>query len=144
MALYAWLAKGSMNRFELCHELYVQAIFSNPVDNVNSAGLQGSLEIEGIVGLWSLKSSIGEALDTFLVVSFISETRILAMNCENELEETEIKGFLSQVRTLFCHDAVYNQLVQVFDSCYLCLFHYYFLWNINFLLWTRSRQVPLG
>ncbi|VVB07861.1 unnamed protein product [Arabis nemorensis] len=74
---------------------------------------QASVELQGIKGMWSLKSSIDEAFDTFLVVSFISETRILAMNLEDELEETEIEGFLSQVQTLFCHDAVYNQLVQV-------------------------------
>ncbi|CAH8385815.1 unnamed protein product [Eruca vesicaria subsp. sativa] len=74
---------------------------------------QASVELEGIKGMWSLKSSVDEAFDTFLVVSFISETRILAMNLEDELEETEIEGFLSQVQTLFCHDAVYNQLVQV-------------------------------
>lgn len=71
------------------------------------------MELPGIKGMWSLKSSIDEAFDTFLVVSFISETRILAMNIEDELEDTEIEGFLSQVQTLFCHDAVYNQLVQV-------------------------------
>jgi DNA damage-binding protein 1 len=74
---------------------------------------QASVELQGIKGMWSLKSSIDEAFDTFLVVSFISETRILAMNIEDELEETEIEGFLSEVQTLFCHDAVYNQLVQV-------------------------------
>jgi DNA damage-binding protein 1 len=42
------------------------------------------------------------------------------MNLEDELEETEIEGFSSQVQTLFCHDAVHNQLVQVgFDSSFL-------------------------
>ncbi|WZZ43295.1 hypothetical protein YC2023_039554 [Brassica napus] len=73
---------------------------------------KASLELEGIAGLWSLKSSVDEALDTFFVVSFIGETRIFAMNRVDELEETEIKGFLSEVRTLFCHDAVHNQIVQ--------------------------------
>ncbi|CAN4082374.1 unnamed protein product [Withania somnifera] len=63
--------------------------------------------------MWSLKSATDDPYDTFLVVSFISETRFLAMNLEDELEETEIEGFNSQVQTLFCHDAVYNQLVQV-------------------------------
>ncbi|KAL0398278.1 UNVERIFIED_CONTAM: DNA damage-binding protein 1 [Sesamum radiatum] len=43
----------------------------------------------------------------------ISETRILAMNLEDELEETEIEGFCSNIQTLFCHDAMYDQLVQV-------------------------------
>ncbi|KAK8567775.1 hypothetical protein V6N13_105725 [Hibiscus sabdariffa] len=77
---------------------------------------QASVELQGIKGMWSLRSSTDDPFDTFLVVSFISETRILAMNLEDELEETEIDGFNSQVQTLFCHDAVYNQLVQVTSS----------------------------
>ncbi|KAB2091997.1 hypothetical protein ES319_A03G233400v1 [Gossypium barbadense] len=77
---------------------------------------QASVELQGIKGMWSLRSSTDDPFDTFLVVSFISETRILAMNLEDELEETEIEGFNSQVQTLFCHDAVYNQLVQVTSS----------------------------
>lgn len=77
---------------------------------------QASVELQGIKGMWSLRTSIDDAYDTFLVVSFINETRILAMNIEDELEETEIEGFCSQVQTLFCHDAVHNQLVQVTSS----------------------------
>ncbi|GMI74364.1 damaged DNA binding protein 1A [Hibiscus trionum] len=77
---------------------------------------QASVELQGIKGMWSLRSSTDDPFDTFLVVSFISETRILAMNLEDELEETEIEGFNSQVQTLFCHDAAYNQLVQVTSS----------------------------
>uniref|UniRef100_A0A2P2KL48 DNA damage-binding protein 1 n=1 Tax=Rhizophora mucronata TaxID=61149 RepID=A0A2P2KL48_RHIMU len=77
---------------------------------------QASVELQGIKGMWSLRSSTDDPFDTFLVVSFISETRILAMNLEDELEETEIEGFCSQVQTLFCHYAVYNQLVQVTSS----------------------------
>lgn len=80
------------------------------------------MELQGIKGMWSLRSSTDDPFDTFLVVSFISETRILAMNLEDELEETEIEGFCSQTQTLFCHDAVYNQLVQVgFLTFFLCL-----------------------
>ncbi|KAK1280307.1 DNA damage-binding protein 1 [Acorus gramineus] len=74
---------------------------------------QASVELQGIKGLWSLRSSTDDIYDTFLVVSFISETRILAMNTDDELEETEIEGFDSQTQTLFCGDAVHNQLVQV-------------------------------
>ncbi|XP_044479397.1 DNA damage-binding protein 1-like [Mangifera indica] len=77
---------------------------------------QASVELQGIKGMWSLRSSTDDPFDTFLVVSFISETRILAMNLEDELEETEIEGFCSQAQTLFCHDAVFNQLVQVTSS----------------------------
>ncbi|KAJ6301878.1 hypothetical protein OIU77_016063 [Salix suchowensis] len=77
---------------------------------------QASVELQGIKGMWSLRSLTDDPFDTFLVVSFISETRILAMNIEDELEETEIEGFCSQVQTLFCHCAVFNQLVQVTSS----------------------------
>ncbi|XP_076896669.1 DNA damage-binding protein 1-like [Bidens hawaiensis] len=77
---------------------------------------QASVELQGIKGIWSLRSATDDLYDTFLVVSFINETRILAMNIEDELEESEIEGFCSQVQTLFCHDAVYNQLVQITSS----------------------------
>lgn len=77
---------------------------------------QASVELQGIKGMWSLRSAINDPYDTFLVVSFINETRILAMNIEDELEETEIEGFCSNVKTLFCHDAAYDQLVQVTSS----------------------------
>ncbi|CAM6089835.1 unnamed protein product [Calypogeia fissa] len=74
---------------------------------------QASAELQGIKGMWSLRASSQEAFDTFLVVSFISETRILAMNVDDELEETEIDGFDSEAQTLFCHNAIHDQLVQV-------------------------------
>ncbi|XP_057415588.1 DNA damage-binding protein 1a [Lotus japonicus] len=77
---------------------------------------QASVELQGIKGMWSLRSSTDDPFDTFLVVSFIRDTRILAMNIEDELEEIEIEGFCSLVQTLFCHDAVHNQLVQVTSS----------------------------
>lgn len=70
--------------------------------------------------MWSLRSSTDDIYDTFLVVSFINETRILAMNPEDELEETEIEGFDSQFQTLFCSDAVFNQLIQVGDLSFDC------------------------
>ncbi|XP_076949712.1 DNA damage-binding protein 1-like [Bidens hawaiensis] len=77
---------------------------------------QASVELQGIKGMWSLRSATDDVHDTFLVVTFINQTRILAMNMEDELEETEIEGFCSEVQTLFCHDAVHNQLVQVTSS----------------------------
>ncbi|KAG6419373.1 hypothetical protein SASPL_121593 [Salvia splendens] len=77
---------------------------------------QASVELQGIKGMWSLRPATDDPYDTFLVVSFINETRILAMNIEDELEETEIEGFCSNVQTLFCHDAAYDQLVQVTSS----------------------------
>jgi DNA damage-binding protein 1 len=35
------------------------------------------------------------------------------MNADDELEETEIDGFDSDTQTLFCHNAIHDQLVQV-------------------------------
>lgn len=77
---------------------------------------QASAELPGIKGIWSLRSSTLDMFDTFLVVSFVSETRILAMNSDDELEETEIEGFVSDAQSLFCKDAIHDQLVQVTAS----------------------------
>ncbi|WOL16215.1 DNA damage-binding protein 1 [Canna indica] len=74
---------------------------------------QASVELQGIKGLWSLRSSTNDLYDTFLVVSFISETRVLAMNMDDELEECEIEGFCAEIQTLFCQNAIDDQLVQV-------------------------------
>lgn len=78
---------------------------------------QASAELQGIKGMWSLRAASMDAYDMFLVVSFISETRILAMNSEDELEETEIDGFDSDAQTLFCQNVLYDQLIQVTASC---------------------------
>uniref|UniRef100_A0A0D9V2C3 DNA damage-binding protein 1 n=1 Tax=Leersia perrieri TaxID=77586 RepID=A0A0D9V2C3_9ORYZ len=74
---------------------------------------QASVELRGIKGLWSLKSSSNDPYDTFLVVTFINETHFLSMKMENELEETVIKGFDSQTQTLCCQNAIHDQLIQV-------------------------------
>jgi hypothetical protein len=103
--------------------------------------------------MWSLRSSTDDPFDTFLVVSFISETRILAMNLEDELEETEIEGFSSQVQTLFCHDAVHNQLVQVgfylffllwcfllTEHLHLCIILEIWMFTKHFILSTKQSS----
>lgn len=103
---------------------------------------QASVELQGIKGMWSLRSSTDDPHDFFLVVSFISETRILAMNMEDELEETEIQGFSSQVQTLFCHDAVFNQLVQVCHliplSLSLLSFSYVLVQRLYDCMWSNT------
>ena len=44
-----------------------------------------------------------DAYDTYLVLSFVGETRVLGMNAEDELDEADIPGFDSsaQVSELF-------------------------------------------
>jgi Mono-functional DNA-alkylating methyl methanesulfonate N-term len=56
----------------------------------------------GIKGIWSLKASSMDAFDTYLVLTFVGETRVLAITPEDELDEAELAGFdaEAQVRTL--------------------------------------------
>ncbi|KAM0921927.1 hypothetical protein ACQ4PT_006526 [Festuca glaucescens] len=74
---------------------------------------QASVELQGISGLWSLKSSFSDPYDMYLVVSFISETRFMAMNMEDVLEEMEIEGFDAQTQTLFCQNGISDLLIQI-------------------------------
>lgn len=89
------------------------------------------MELEGIKGLWSLRVSTNDPHDTFLVVSFIGETRILAMNSDDILEETEIDGFLSQAQTLLCQNALHDQIVQ---ASYLVVIHFTDVFFLQFNL----------
>ncbi len=79
---------------------------------------QASVELQGMKGIWSLQASSHDKFDSFLVVSFITETRILAINADDELEETKIDGFDSKAETLFCCTAIHEQLVQVHKFLY--------------------------
>eukprot|EP00798_Chlamydomonas_sp_ICE-L_P003904 gene3904-13974_t len=52
----------------------------------------------------------------YLVLSFIGETRILAINADDELDEAEITGFDGGAQTLYCSNTLHGQLVQVTSS----------------------------
>lgn len=54
----------------------------------------------GIKGVWSLRRGLMDAHDSHLVLAFVGETRVLALNAEEELDEAELPGFQSdeQVR----------------------------------------------
>ena len=70
----------------------------------NGVGIheQAAIELPGVKGTWSLRS--GDASthpsDTHLVVSFASETRVLAIDDEDELAEAEFPGFSAEEQTL--------------------------------------------
>eukprot|EP00898_Chlorokybus_atmophyticus_P002114 jgi/Chlat1/2903/Chrsp2S04662 len=78
---------------------------------------QASVELPGIKGMWSLRSSLMDAYDTYLVVTFITETHILAIDADEELADIEVPGFISDAQTLFCGNVLYDQIVQVTASC---------------------------
>ena len=54
--------------------------------------------VPGIKGIWSLKSASAAEYDTYLVLTFVGETRILAINAADELDEAEIDGFQSETQ----------------------------------------------
>lgn len=75
---------------------------------------QAVAEIPGIKGIWSLRKSFTSAYDTYLVQSFIEETRILALEGE-EMDEVEFPGFLES-KTILCHTMNRDQWLHVTDS----------------------------
>ena len=81
----------------------------------NGVGIneQAAVELPGLKGIWSLRSGSADSFDTFLVVTFISETRVLAINVEDELDETDVPGFDGTSQTLLCLNAVHDQFLQV-------------------------------
>ena len=70
----------------------------------NGVGIheRAAVELPGVKGCWSLRK--GDAAthpsDTHLVVSFAGETRILAIDDDDELAETEFRGFSANEQTL--------------------------------------------
>ncbi|EIE24281.1 hypothetical protein COCSUDRAFT_28729 [Coccomyxa subellipsoidea C-169] len=74
---------------------------------------QATVELPGIKGMWALRASHMDAFDTFLVISFVGETRILAINADDELDEAELPGFSADAQTLCCGNTVSDHLVQV-------------------------------
>jgi DNA damage-binding protein 1 len=80
----------------------------------NGVGIneQAAVELPGLKGIWSLRATLAAEHDTFLVVTFISETRVLAINAEDELDETEVPGFDAGVQTLLCVNAAHDQFLQ--------------------------------
>ena len=57
-----------------------------------------SIDLPSIKGMWPLKLGNSKGLDNTLVLSFVEQTRVLALVGE-EVEETEIPGFLSDQQT---------------------------------------------
>ena len=52
----------------------------------------------GIKGIWSLRASSSDEHDKYLVLTFVGETRVLAISAEDELDEAEIPGFESNAQ----------------------------------------------
>lgn len=67
----------------------------------------------GVKGIWSLRRSWMDAYDSHLVLSFVGETRLLAISEEDVLDEATIEGFDSDTQTLLAATTQHDQLLQV-------------------------------
>eukprot|EP00210_Caulerpa_lentillifera_P005156 g4928.t1 len=76
---------------------------------------QATIELHGVKGLWSLKRSLEDPLDVYLMISFVNETRGLAFLSNNaeELTDAQINGFEHEKQTLHCANLIHNAILQV-------------------------------
>ncbi|CAG4984132.1 unnamed protein product [Colias eurytheme] len=83
----------------------------------NGIGIQeqASIDLPGIKGMWALTLAHNSPYHDTLVLAFVGQTRVLTLNGE-EVEETEIKGFVSDRQTFFTGNVCHNQLIQVTDE----------------------------
>ena len=73
-----------------------------------------SIDLPGIKGMWPLRMGCGtdKSLDNTLVLSFVEQTRILTISGE-EVEETEIEGFVSDQQTFYTGNTETGHVIQV-------------------------------
>ncbi|XP_061077869.1 DNA damage-binding protein 1 [Conger conger] len=71
-----------------------------------------SIDLPGIKGLWPLRSEAGRETDDMLVLSFVGQTRVLMLSGE-EVEETELPGFVDNQQTFYCGNVTHQQLIQI-------------------------------
>ncbi|KAF1772263.1 HAD-like domain [Phytophthora cactorum] len=76
---------------------------------------QASAELPGIKGMWSLRETFSAEYDKYLVQSYVSEIRILAIGDEDEMEEKEIPAF-TNAKTLLCRNMYGDYWLQVTES----------------------------
>ncbi|KPI95266.1 DNA damage-binding protein 1 [Papilio xuthus] len=83
----------------------------------NGIGIQeqASIDLPGIKGMWPLTLTQNSTYHDTLVLSFVGQTRVLTLNGE-EVEETEIKGFVSDRQTFFTGNVCHDQVIQVTDE----------------------------
>ncbi|TYZ63198.1 hypothetical protein PybrP1_012947 [[Pythium] brassicae (nom. inval.)] len=76
---------------------------------------QASTALPGIKGMWALRESFASEHDRFLLQSYVSEIRILAIGDDDGMEETEIDAFLN-AKTLYCRNLLGNAWLQVTEN----------------------------
>lgn len=75
----------------------------------------------GITGTWAVKKKIADAYHSFLVLSFVEETRVLSVGV-NFSDVTDLVGFQPDVCTLACGLVADNLLAQIHQNAVrLCM-----------------------
>jgi DNA damage-binding protein 1 len=70
-----------------------------------------SIDLAGIKGVWPLRAGATKH-DNMIVLAFVGQTRVLMLNGE-EVEETELSGFVTDEQTFCCGNVAFNQLIQI-------------------------------
>ncbi|EGG23107.1 UV-damaged DNA binding protein1 [Cavenderia fasciculata] len=91
---------------------------------------QASIDLPGIKAIWSL----ARGSDRYLILSFISSTKVLEFQGE-DIEETEIAGFDLQSPTLYCGNVADKQILQISTSGIYLVDHET---NLNYDVWKPS------
>ncbi|XP_034833854.1 DNA damage-binding protein 1 [Maniola hyperantus] len=83
----------------------------------NGIGIQEQalIDLPGIKGMWALTLAPDSQYHDTLVLAFVGQTRVLTLNGE-EVEETDIRGFVSDRQTFFTGNVCHDQLIQVTDE----------------------------
>ncbi|CAG0890331.1 unnamed protein product [Darwinula stevensoni] len=81
----------------------------------NGIGIQEHANVDdlpGIKGMWPLRVATQETFDNMLVLSFVGQTRVLEI-CGEELEETDLPGFVAEHQTIWSANVHHQQIMQV-------------------------------
>lgn len=76
---------------------------------------QASTELPGIKGMWALRETFASEHDRYLLQSYVSEIRILAIGDDDGMEEREIDAF-ANAKTLCCRNLLGNAWLQVTET----------------------------
>eukprot|EP00889_Picochlorum_renovo_P004265 jgi/Picre1/31295/NNA_006648.t1 len=74
---------------------------------------QASIELSGVKGVWNIPRDVD---DSYMILSFIGETRVLGMNMEEELDEIELNGVDIVSTTVYCSNLETKAFTQVTPS----------------------------
>jgi DNA damage-binding protein 1 len=108
-----------LDRQGQCQVVTCSGAFKNASLRVVRSGIgveeQAVIELEGIKNIWSLRKTFESPFHTYLVQSYVSETRVFGIEGE-EMEERTFEALVSDVSSVYCGNAVHDTIVQVTPS----------------------------